>query len=564
MSIDTSDVNNSELERERDRLAHVQSVHGAYLQRVRNLAESLAAEAAEASEEGIRDIVDEDAEADTAVRAALVRQTSARAMHGFRRAAELESMGQALTFGHTTNDDGEITAVGRLTVLDEDDVLLIDWRAPAAMPFYRSTPLERLDVERRRHLHYEGDEIVDYSDEVFRIGSIGDTAHLRGEAAILAAVNAPTQAQMRSVVATIQSEQDAVVRAPSNGTLVVQGAPGTGKTVVALHRAAYLLYDQRDTLSESGVLIVGPSSEFLTYIAGVLPSLGETGVVSVTSEKLYPGILLGLNESAKVATIKGRADMAPLLAAAITNRQRAPQADLAVWYGANRVRLSHEQLSDLFSRACRESNHNAGANAFRRGVIEALSAAVHDPSFSNLDDARDSFRADPLVEECLLRHWPPLTPEQALNDLLGSKALLRLALRTAGTRITTLTESDVVALQRDRVSERDLDQMRWANADVPLLDELLYLVGGPLGGQTEEERARERDEIDEFELALLDDGEDDGEQPRSSGADYAQSVLDDSEARAQDHPDFLDNPGVLRLDDPEFDQFGRREGGYWA
>lgn len=534
-------------------------MHEAHLLRARRQAESLAAEAAEASEEGIRDIVDEDAEADTAVRAALVRQTSARAMHGFRRAAELEAMGQALTFGHTTNGAGERTSVGRLTVLDEDDVLLIDWRAAAAMPFYRSTPLKRLGVNSRRHLHYEGENLVDYSDEVFDVGDLEDSVGLRGEAAILAAVTAPTTAQMRSVVATIQSEQDAVVRAPSTGTLVVQGAPGTGKTVVALHRAAYLLYDQRDTLSESGVLIVGPSSEFLTYIAGVLPSLGETGVVSVTVEKLYPGILIGQAEDQQVARIKGRESMATLLKNAVLDRQRPPQVELRVWYGANRVRLPIEQVTRLFQRAQREPNHNAGANTFRREIIEALSAVVHDPSFSNLDDARDSFRDDHLVEEFLLRHWPPLTPEQALNDLFGSKALLRLAARNSG-----LEASDVQRLHRPRSSERDLANLRWTNADVPLLDELLSMVGGRLGGQSEEERTRERDATDEFELALQDDEDagPDSNQPRSN--DYAQSVLDDSDARAMDHPDLLDNPGVLRLDDPEFDQFGRRENGYWA
>lgn len=483
-------------------------------------------------------------------------------MHTFRRAAELEAMGQALTFGHTTNDEGDQTSVGRLTVLDEDDVLLIDWRAKAAMPFYRATPLERLGVRHRRHLHYRGDDLVDYSDEIFELDDLAGSTDLRGEAAILAAVRAPTQAQMRSVVATIQAEQDAVVRAPSNGTLVVQGAPGTGKTVVALHRAAYLLYDQRDALAESGVLIVGPSSEFLAYIAGVLPSLGETGVVSVTAEKLYPGILIGRPETPEVAKIKGVEAMAALLANAVRDRQREPQNELRVWYGANRVLLGESQLGSLYQRAKREANHNAGANTFRREVIEALAAIVHDPSFSNLDDARDSFRSDTMVEEFLLRHWPPLTPEQALNDLLGSKALLKLA-----TKDTGITIPEAQSLHRQRVSERQLDNMRWTNADVPLLDEFLFLLGGPLGGQTEEERARERDASDEFELAMADDGlllDDEDELAHLGGGDYAQTVLDSSEARAEDDPDFLDDPGLLRLDDPEFDRFSRRENGYWA
>lgn len=477
-------------------------------------------------------------------------------MHGFRRAAELEAMGDALTFGHTTTDDGEQVSVGRLTVIsDEDDVLLIDWRAPASMPFYRATPLERLEVRRRRHLHYQGVELADYSDEVFHVDDLGKAGGLRGEAAILASVTAPTESQMRSVVATIQSEQDAVVRAPSNGTLVVQGAPGTGKTVVALHRAAYLLYDRRDQLSESGVLIVGPSTEFLSYIAGVLPSLGETGVVSLTVEKLYPGILIGAQEPAEVTALKGRIEMADLLQKAVQDRQRKPKADLRVWYGANRVNVERRQLRQLFSRAKREPNHNAGANTFRRELVEMLAVIVHDPSFSDLEEARQTFGTDRSVEEFLLAHWPPLTPEQALNDLLGSQALLRLAAVS-----TTLSTEQLNLLQRQRVSERALDNLRWSNADVPLLDELLHLVGGPLGGQTEEERTKERDDIDEFERADLYDGTE-ADMPRT---DYAQTVMDGSEARAADHPDFLDNPGILRLDDPDFDQFGRREDGYWA
>jgi DNA helicase IV len=129
---------------------------------------------------------------------------------------------------------------------------------------------------------------------------------------------------MRSVVATIQAEQDAIIRAPGDEPLVVQGGPGTGKTVVALHRAAYLLYAQREALSDTGVLIVGPTSEFLTYIAGVLPSLGETGVLSVTAPELYPGVRRGAPEDDAVAEVKGRLDMVTLLANAIKDRQRRP------------------------------------------------------------------------------------------------------------------------------------------------------------------------------------------------------------------------------------------------
>lgn len=213
------------------------------------------------TEEGIRDLFDEDAESDAAVQAAIVRQTSDAAMHAIRRVNELRSAGRALSFGHITDQAGDRLAIGRLTVFDEDDVLLVDWRAPAAVPFYQATALKRMGVERRRNLLY-GDqasespgELVGYSDELFDLDAATEEIGLRGEAALLASVTAPTRDQMRSVVATIQAEQDAVIRAPGDEPLVVQGGPGTGKTVVALHRAAYLLYAQREALSDTGVLV---------------------------------------------------------------------------------------------------------------------------------------------------------------------------------------------------------------------------------------------------------------------------------------------------------------------
>ncbi len=499
------------------------------------------------TEEGIRDLVDEDAEVDAAVRAALVRQTSDRTMHAFRRVQDLESMGEALAFGHVTDDSGERLYVGRLSVIDDDDALLVDWRARAAMPFYRATPLEPLGVRSRRHLFYgEGgsepvDEISGFSDEVFDIATLVGEHGLRGEAAILASVSAPTDLQMRSVVATIQAEQDRVVRAPSTGALVVQGGPGTGKTVVALHRAAYLLYDQRAELSDTGVLIVGPSKEFLRYIAGVLPSLGESGVVSVTASELYPGVRRGLDERADIAEIKGRACMAQLLANAASDRRRRPKEPLVVRYGATKARISRDDLVSRFERAQRHRVHNEGANEFRALVIEALCRDVFDPSFVNREDAIATFSNSPEVEAFLIRHWPPLSPEQALNDLLGSRALLRLAAREE-----LLTSSERRLLWRERVPEERLGDARWSNADLPLLDELLVLVGGQLGGQSEDQRILERDAATEFELS-----EEADESVVSMLDGYEEP--DQSEFAEEDERDDL---FVTSLDDPTLDEFG--------
>ncbi len=490
-----------ELAAERNRLRRIQEVHAGHLARARRTAESLAADAVDATEDGIRDFFDEDAEADAAADAALVRQLSVQAMNAVRRVSELESMGAALAFGYTTMSDGSDLNVGRLSVIDGEETLLVDWRADAAVPFYRATPLDNLGALRRRQLLY-GDgvtatsaQLESYSDEVFDLSTLHAGGNLRGEAALLATVSAPTEEQMRSVVATIQAEQDAVIRAPSTGALVVQGGPGTGKTVVALHRAAYLLYDERARLSDTGVLVVGPTAEFLGYIRSVLPSLGETGVVSVTAAKLFPGVLLGLTDDPDVAETKGKAVMADLLANAVADRQRRPTEDLRLFYGSGRVVLSRTKLEGIFDRATVYQTHNEGARAFRDGVIDALSAEVFDPSFNNLEDATETFSRSRDVERFVLRHWPTLTPEQALNDLLGSLALLRSAARG-----TSLHSFEVRRLHRKRTSESDLATIRWSEDDIPLLDELFHLMGGR-GLRQVDQRDIERDEADEFELA---------------------------------------------------------------
>ncbi len=516
-----TDTEPDQLDAERANLRRIQAVHARHLYSARITAERLAGEAAEATEDGIRDLYDEDAEADAAIAAAMVRQFSDRAMHAYRRVAELEAMGQALAFGYTTDDDGNRLNVGRLSVIDGEEALLVDWRAEAAVPFYRATPLDRLGVEQRRHLLYgdgvttNANVLAGYSDEVFSLSALDANAGFRGEAALLASVTAPTEAQMRSVVATIQAEQDAVIRAPANKPLVVQGGPGTGKTVVALHRAAYLLYSQRANLSESGVLVVGPTAEFLNYIRGVLPSLGETGVVSVTVAKLFPGVLLGLHDTPAVAEVKGRAVMADVLAAAVFDRRRRPMAGLRVYYGSRRVDLPCADLETIFDRAGRYQTHNEGARAFADGVIDALSAAVYSPSFGNMEDANESFATSVDVKRFLLRHWPPLSPEQALNDLLGSKALLASAAATAG-----LDRQEALSLHRARTSEIDLETVRWSEADIPLLDELEYLLGGGSLNQIDE-RDVERDEADEFELAeaAAEDGDADEDDAGDAGED---------------------------------------------
>lgn len=494
-----------ELEAERRVIDRIAVVREAQLEKIAARASRLADEAAAMTEDGLRDIFDEDDDPDAAVQASFVREGAVHAVAAARRFAEVDAVGDAPAFGRITDESGEHLYVGKCSVIDSDAVLLVDWRARAAVPFYRAAPLEPLGVVHRRHLHYSPEsapprELVGYSDEVFDAERLETTTGLQGEAALLASLETDRTGQMSSVVATIQAEQDAVIRADANEPLLVQGGPGTGKTVVALHRAAYLLYDQRQALAENGVLIVGPSTHFLAYISEVLPSLGETGVVSAVPAQLYPGVRKGLAESDEVAAIKGQAEMVALLANSVRNRQIRPTQDLLAWYGSDRVTISAKVLSRCFDTALRLPSHNEAADRFRMSVIEAFAEQVYSRAFDNYADAYRSFAASPSLKTFLLRHWPTLTPEQALNDLLGSPALLRLAARGTG-----LSGRDVALLGRDRVPELELEDSRWSDADIPLLDELWHLVGGLPSAMAEEDRQRVRDARDEFEIAAMQD-----------------------------------------------------------
>lgn len=503
--VNTDQAALEELDAERRVIERIADVREKQIAIVAARAEQLAEEAAEMTEDGLRDIFDEDDDPDAAVQATLVRERAVHAMAAARRFHEVDSVGEAPAFGRITDADGECLYVGRCSVIESDEVLLVDWRARAAIPFYRAAPLEPLGVKHRRHLHYSSAnapprELIAYSDEVFDAEHLSQVSGLQGEAALLASLERDTTGQMASVVATIQAEQDAVIRAPSDQALLVQGGPGTGKTVVALHRAAYLLYDQRQALAENGVLIVGPSTHFLAYISEVLPSLGETGVVSAVPSQLYPGVLKGRAESQETATLKGRHEMVALLANSIRNRQIRPTEDHVAWYGSDRVTIKAEALNECFNVALRLPAHNEGADRFRMSVIETFAGQVYNRSFDNYADAYRSFAASPSLKVFLLRHWPVLTPEQALNDLFGSPALLRLAAKETG-----LTTTEIAMLAQPRIPELELEEHRWTDADIPLLDELWSLVGGLPSAMAEEDRQRVRDARDEFEIAAMQD-----------------------------------------------------------
>lgn len=500
-NLETPVASADELAREQAAVARIRQAHLDHIESARSYATGLADEASFLSEEGPREteaeVGDEDSEA--AVEAATARAAAGRTLLAWKRVRELEAAGDALAFGRLTTDEWGTDYIGRMSVIDGDDVYLIDWRAPAAEPFYRATPLEPLGVSHRRHLHYTDSELTNYSDEIFDPDTIGEHESLRGEAALLAVLAARTDGRMQSVVATIQAEQDAVIRASAKGPLLVQGGPGTGKTVVALHRAAYLLYADRAALAETGVLIVGPSPEFLTYISDVLPSLGESGVVSVTADRLFPGVLTDPDPSEDVAELKGAAPMAELLAAAVAMRRRPPTEPLTVWYGSLRVVVSIDELQRFFMLANRQATHNAGAGVLKQLLIELVSRDAHVPGFGGRDDIRVSLAQSPDIRLFLEKHWPVLSPEQMLNDLLGSKAMLTRAAEIAG-----IDGSAVEMLYRKREREKELWRRRWHRSDVPLLDELLWLLGD-VSEATDVESDMEHEFADEDDVFTVDE-----------------------------------------------------------
>src|SRR6185437_1561835 len=319
---------------------------------------------------------------------ALTERDAAAAMYS-QQLANLDGVEQGLCFGrldlHSDEDGIGQRYVGRLGLLDEQrdyQPLLIDWRAPAARPFYTATAARPEGVRRRRHIRTRSRKVLGVDDEVLDLsdGAAAESSSatsLTSEAALMAALAESRTGRMSDIVATIQAEQDRIIRAKPQGVLVVQGGPGTGKTAVALHRAAYLLYTHRRQLAKRGVLVVGPNSTFLRYIEHVLPSLGETSVLLSTVAQLHPGLHARGVESDETAAVKGRAQMAKVVAAAVRDRQRVPVEPIELVVDGQPVRLDREVCLPARTRARRSRRpHNEAKRIFHREVVTALAEQV--------------------------------------------------------------------------------------------------------------------------------------------------------------------------------------------
>jgi len=420
------------------------------------------------------------------------------------RLAQVNAVEGGLCFGRLDLVGGERLYIGRIGIFDEDDgyePLLVDWRAAAARPFYCATAANPDGVARRRHLYTKGRVVTGFDDDVFDLESLtdGERAGLGGEAALLAALDASRTGRMRDIVATIQAEQDAVIRAGSDGVLVVQGGPGTGKTAVALHRAGYLLYTHRETLSRRGVLIVGPNPTFLRYVDQVLPSLGETDALLRTVGELYPGMVAAGHEPAEVAAIKGRPEMAEVIAAAVGERQRVPDGVLELALDGltmDRLTLRLDAATCARARARARASrrpHNAAREVFEREIVAALTVQAAErlysivPSYAEIPLAQDEhefgalydeadlaeirgeLRTDPAVQAALDALWPRLTPHELVAELYASPALLASA-------AAAVPAAAVPAAAERALLQRPLGSP-WTPADVPLLDEAAELLG---------------------------------------------------------------------------------------
>ncbi|MEU8679272.1 ATP-binding domain-containing protein [Streptomyces sp. NPDC048560] len=391
--------------------------------------------------------------------------------------AALNAVDGSLCFGRIDLSDGTAHHIGRIGIREADDAhtpILIDWRAPVARPFYLATGHTPMGLRRRRHLTTDGRVVTELHDEILDLGDQERTGFEdpSGDAVLLAALSSARTGRMGDIVRTIQAEQDRIIRAPHQGVLVVEGGPGTGKTAVALHRAAFLLYEHRELLAKRAVLIVGPNPAFLRYIGEVLPALGETGVLLATQGELFPGVHARGTDTPRAAAVKGGTAMVEALAFAVRDRQQLPEpgAPLVIPHDDGDLVLDWEIAYEA-RQAARDTRlpHNLARPHFAFRIIDALTAQLTErigadpyggPNFLGPDDIAQLGKAVAVskeVHQAIDELWPPLTPEGFLTDYLAQPVYL--------------SDADAEALRRTP------GKASWTPADVPLLDEAAELLG---------------------------------------------------------------------------------------
>jgi DNA helicase IV len=455
------------------------------LDHMRDEARSLRDSAAVANMRGAGDLVERDVVMATAL----------------SRLDQLAIGDQPLFFGridYAANGSGHSDTyhVGRLAVSDEHlNALVVDWRAPVAEAFYRATGVESLGLSRRRHVAIRNNEVTGVEDEYFadangelslpddevrsstQEGLVDGGFALGGPGALLAALGKARTGHMGDIIATIQGEQDLIIRTPLAGILLVQGGPGTGKTAVALHRAAYLLFTHRNTLERQGVLVVGPNPLFLNYIENVLPSLGESGVTLSTISGLVTNVHVGGRDSEPTDFLKGDPRMVTFIARALRTRQHPLRDDVEIPVGRAIIVLKAQYTKEIVERARRRpGNHNQRRSAIGRELANRLASEyqdrfVHDgvDEFSQVNELADQIRLTQQFKEVLQRIWPRLSGQELLYDLFGAPALIRAAGKDL------LSDEEMALLYRPRAAS--LEETLWTKADAALIDEARILLG---------------------------------------------------------------------------------------
>ncbi|MEU6890353.1 helicase [Streptomyces sp. NPDC046557] len=403
----------------------------------------------------------------------------------------LNSGENGLCFGRLEFSDGRDHHIGRIGIRQDDPErtpLVLDWRAEVARPFYLATGHHPMGLRRRRHLTTRGREVTALHDEILDLTDTERTGYegADADAVLLAALDAARTGRMHDIVRTIQAEQDRIIRSPHAGVLVVEGGPGTGKTAVALHRAAYLLYAQRELLAKRGVLIVGPNPAFLGYIGEVLPSLGETGVLLATVGELFPGVHATRTDRPGAAAVKGGAAMAEVLARVVGDRQALPETvpagsgeDSSV-VPEPALEIDHDDYGTLLldrtmAHEARDRArgtglpHNLARPYFAFRIIDALTEQLADrlgadpyggPNLLGPDDVAQlgkEIATSAEVHAAIDTLWPPLTPERLITDFLEDP--------------THLDAADAELIRRPAT------ETGWTPADIPLLDEAAELLG---------------------------------------------------------------------------------------
>ncbi|MBO3731986.1 RNA polymerase recycling motor ATPase HelR [Glycomyces niveus] len=449
------------------------------------------------------------------------------------RLGALRRFGMDLCLGRTVAADGETVYIGRLGLTDADGRrLLLDWRSPAAEPFFGATHADPMGLASRRRYRWTRGRISDYWEEVFTLAGLEGHAALDDQSAFIASLSTSRSERMRDVLGTIQADQDAIIRAGSSGTLVVDGGPGTGKTVVALHRAAYLLYsDPRVGHHKGGVLVVGPHQPYLAYVADVLPSLGEEGVQTCTVRDLQPeGATAPEEADPDVAALKSGMGLLAAIEPAVRRYERPPVSGTAVETHWGEVRVSADDWADAFDAAGLGTPHNEA----REAIWDELVAIVAEKFDEEIDEGllRQSLARNRELVRAFDKAWPVIEPADLVTALWAVPDFLRMC-------APWLDEEQAALLHR-------ADGEPWTASDLPFLDAARFRLGDPEASRNarrrEAEIAAERVVIDRVVEDILEAGDGNVEEMiLLKGADLQDALVHYEDFETAD-PDLLAGP----------------------